>query len=55
MLMVQRSVQVNLKWNPSCNELNDDFSDKLYELTFDVVDNNCPNTAKSSLRRSDFY
>ena len=37
-----------LKWNPSCNELNDDFSDKLYELTFDVVDNNCPNTAKSS-------
>ena len=41
-------VTSKLKWNPSCNELNDDFSDKLYELTFDVVDNNCPNTAKSS-------
>ena len=41
-------VTSKLKWSPSCNELNDDFSDKLYELTFDVVDNNCPNTAKSS-------
>jgi len=37
-----------LKWTPSCQELNDDFSDKLYELTFDVTDNSCPNTAKSS-------
>ena len=41
-------VTSKLKWNPSCNELNDDFSDKLYELTFDVADNNCPNAAKSS-------
>ena len=37
-----------LKWTPSCQELNDDFSDKIYELTFDVTDNSCPNTAKSS-------
>ena len=37
-----------LKWTPSCQELNDDFTDKLYELTFDVTDNSCPNTAKSS-------
>tara|TARA_B100001063_G_C16777860_1_gene567306 strand:+ start:4712 stop:7360 length:2649 start_codon:yes stop_codon:yes gene_type:complete len=37
-----------LKWTPSCQELNDDFSDKLYELTFDVTDNSCPNMAKSS-------
>ncbi|MAR65491.1 MAG: hypothetical protein CMB83_06185 [Flammeovirgaceae bacterium] len=41
-------VSSTLKWTPSCLELNDDFSDKLYELTFDVTDNSCPNTAKSS-------
>ena len=36
-----------LKWSPSCNELNDDFSDRLYELTFNVSDNSCPKTGNS--------
>ncbi|RPG64187.1 MAG: gliding motility-associated C-terminal domain-containing protein [Flammeovirgaceae bacterium TMED290] len=40
-------VTSKLTWIPTCNELNNDFSDKIYELTFQVSDNSCPLNASS--------
>ena len=36
------SVTSKLKWNPTCEFLQDDFSPKAYNLTFKVEDNSCP-------------
>ena len=36
------SVTSKLKWNPTCEFLQDDFSPKAYNLTFNVQDNSCP-------------
>ena len=36
------NVTSKLRWNPTCEFLQDDFSPKAYNLTFKVGDNNCP-------------
>jgi hypothetical protein len=40
-------VTSKLKWNPTCEFLNSDFSTKGYNLTFKVSDNSCPFFATS--------
>ena len=41
-------VTSKLKWNPTCEFLNSDFSTKGYNLTFSVSDNSCPFFASST-------